>query len=97
MKPKFKLGKKIATPAAMAAFEKTTNLFAEFLNRHETGDWGDVCEEDAAQNEAAIANEGDIDKQYRIMSVYKLEDDTVIWIITEYDRSVTTILLPSDY
>jgi hypothetical protein len=97
MTPKFRLGTTVATPAAMDAFSKTTDLFTEFTTRHMCGDWGECCEEDTKTNNNAIANEGDIDKQQRVMSVYKLEDDTVIWVITEYDRSCTTILLPSDY
>lgn len=95
--PKFKLGQTVATPAALAAFGETTQMPIEFLRKHVCGDWGECCEEDKKTNDDAIANEGDIDKQYRVMSVYTLENNTKIWIITEYDRSVTTILLPSDY
>jgi hypothetical protein len=95
--PKFKLGRTVATPGALDALEKTTNLFSEFTTRHVCGDWGEVCKEDAALNDEAVANEGEMDKQHRVMSVYRLEDNTKIWIITEYNREVTTILLPSEY
>jgi len=69
--------------------------FAKFclrsLVRHAKGDWGDLCKEDAAENEDALKVGN------RLMSVYKLKDDQKIYIITEWDRSVTTILWPSDY
>jgi hypothetical protein len=60
------------------------------LARHMRGDWGDVCAEDKAANNAALRN-GD-----RILSVYH-SNETKFWIITEWDRSVTTILLPCEY
>ena len=56
-----------------------------------SGDWGDVCEEDRKENEFSLEN------HLRLFSVYHLGDGTKIWIITEADRSVTTILLPSEY
>lgn len=65
-------------------------LLAELLARHATGDWGDIAEGDKGINEQAIKDGS------RIMSVYKLED-TTLWIITEADRSTTTVLLPSEY
>jgi len=61
------------------------------LNRHASGDWGSVCEDDRAQNEWALENEA------RLMSVYKSDSGDSFWIITEADRSSTTILLPSEY
>ena len=63
----------------------------KFINRHVTGDWGDVCDEDAMENDLSAEN------GFRIFSVYCLEDGTKIWVITEADRSTTTILLPSEY
>lgn len=66
-------------------------LFLEVcLIRHVCADWGRVCLEDSLANEDALINDG------RLMSVYELDNQTV-WIITEYDRSVTTILDPMDY
>jgi len=96
-KHKFQLGKTVITPAALETLEKSKQNPAIFLKRHILGDWGETCEEDAALNNDAIANEGNIDKQQRVMSVYKTSKNETIWIITEYDRSVTTILLPSEY
>jgi len=63
---------------------------AELLRRHHSGDWGDCCEEDKVHNDRALEHGG------RLMSVYKFGDDA-IWIITEYDYSATTVLLPSEY
>lgn len=61
------------------------------LRRHLTGDWGDVCDEDRLANEVAL-QQGE-----RLFSVYKKEGQPTIWIITEWDRSVTTVLLPDEY
>ena len=87
--PKFELGRLVATRAVA----ETGLDVGPLLRRHIKGDWGDVCEEDAEQNEWALKNDE------RLMSVYKdvpgMPED--IWIITERDRSVTTVLYPSDY
>lgn len=61
------------------------------IKRHLNGDWGDVCQSDGALNEQALRS-GD-----RLFSVYHTQDDVKFWIITESDRSATTVLLPSDY
>ena len=61
------------------------------LKRHLCGDWGDCDPEDTAENELSL-KEG-----FRLFSVYHTEDRTKFWIITEQDRSSTTILLPEDY
>ncbi len=61
------------------------------LQRHLAGDWGDLCKEDRLTNESALALGG------RLLSVYKSAQDEPFWIITEADRSSTTILLPQDY
>ena len=61
------------------------------IQRHLHGDWGDVCESDGKLNDEAL-REGD-----RLFSVYHTQDDVKFWIITESDRSATTVLLPSDY
>jgi hypothetical protein len=61
------------------------------LTRHFSGDWGDLCEEDRETNESALL-EG-----YRLFSSYKQKGMPSIWIITEADRSVTTILFPDEY
>ena len=88
---KFDLGQVVATPGALAALKEAGDGALGFLHRHVSGDWGDVCEHDRQENEFAL------DKYLRLFSVYHLRDGTKIWIITEADRSVTTILLPSEY
>ncbi|MCU7247279.1 hypothetical protein [Pseudomonas koreensis] len=62
-----------------------------FFGRHIQGDWGDVCLEDRQMNEDALIHGN------RLMSVYEVSPELKIWIITEADRSVTTILLPEEY
>ena len=61
------------------------------LRRHVSGDWGDLCREDIEANRLALAVDA------RILSADTLSDETKVWVITEADRSATTILLPSDY
>lgn len=62
-----------------------------YFGRHMLGDWGDICDEDRQLNEEALTMD------YRLMSVYNVEPGLKLWIITEADRSVTTILLPEEY
>ncbi len=73
-----------------------SDLFSQFLahslSRHLTGDWGDVCHEDKQANETALAH-GNL----RLFSVYKHPIHPTIWIVTEADRSATTVLFPEDY
>jgi hypothetical protein len=97
MKAKFELGQVVATQGALAALEDANQSALPFVQRHQQGDWGDICKEDKKLNDEAIAFEGDIDKQNRVMSSYMTNKNVKIWIITEYDRSVSTVLLPSDY
>ena len=89
----FSLGQVVMTCGVRDTISEDIN-FSKFvitaLHRHANGDWGDMCEEDKAYNEYALDN-GD-----RLFSSYK-NGDTKIWIITEWDRSVTTILFPSEY
>ena len=89
--PLIPLGQIVATPGALAALGKVGQTPLEFLARHVRGDWGELGEEDRKENELSL-QEG-----YRLLSSYLATDDTVFWIITEADRSVTTILLPLDY
>ena len=65
--------------------------FMDALERHFVGDWGDLTEQDWRENEYAV------DRDLRLFSAYQTEDGTRFWIITEADRSVTTLLLPSEY
>ncbi len=62
------------------------------LHRHLSGDWGDLCDDDWRQNDAALKSGED-----RLFSSYQVMPDLKLWIITEWDRSVTTLLLPSEY
>ena len=91
MNARFSLGRVYATPGAVEAFNQNGQDGIEFLHRHQCGDWGCLSDEDKRENEFSV------DKQLRIFSAYKLKNDTKIWIITEADRSATTILLPTEY
>lgn len=87
----FQMGQLVATPGAIRAFEAAGQIPIPFLQRHLAGDWGDCDDEDTRANDDALARGG------RLFSVYHLNDGTKIWIITEADRSATTILLPEEY
>jgi|SRR5579883_2854269 hypothetical protein len=89
--PLFPPGRLVATPGALALLEQTNKSPLEFLSRHLRGDWGDLCQEDKAENELSLKY------GFRLMSRYPITDTATIWIITEADRSVTTLLLPSEY
>jgi hypothetical protein len=86
---KFALGKIVITSAAD---EKVPPLdVSKAVMRHSLGDWGDVSAEDRDRNESALWEAG------RLHSVHHARNGLVFWIITEADRSVTTVLLPDDY
>jgi hypothetical protein len=91
MNARFNLGQVLATPGALEALTDNGQDAMEFLYRHQRGEWGCLSDDDKRENEFSV------DKQLRIFSAYKLNDDTKIWVITEADRSSTTILLPSEY
>jgi hypothetical protein len=88
---RFPLGQTVATPGALEALRSAGETPLPYLVRHASGDWGDVDEEDKAENELAVKD------GLRILSAYRLADGTKIWVITEADRSATTILLPEEY
>jgi hypothetical protein len=88
---RFPLGRVVATPGALRALEKGNQNPFEFLARHQAGDWGDLCEEDKRENEFSVEN------GFRILSAYRTRNNTRIWVITEADRSATTLLLPEEY
>ncbi len=88
---KFPLGQVVATPGALEALQTTNQDPLLFLRRHAQGDWGDVDEDDRQENEFSLTHE------LRLLSAYTLTDGTRIWIISEADRSATTILLPDEY
>lgn len=87
--PKFLLGRVVATPKALVAVSSSEILAG--LARHAQGDWGDLDGEDQKTNELALKSGG------RLLSSYRSSRNIVFWIITEWDRSVTTVLLPEDY
>ena len=89
MKAKFELGSTYITANARNVLNPTDVMIA--LQRHVRGDWGDVSREDAAENELSLT------AGFRILSVYHDSNQVKFWIITEADRSVTTVLLPDDY
>ena len=102
---KFPLGQIVATPGALELLQETGFSAAALISRHVHGSWGDLCEEDRTDNEFAVT------RRLRILSCYRLVDAErlaatprekrsslpTLLVITEADRSVTTLLLPSDY
>ena len=86
---KFALGRIVATPAALAAIG-TAEIFTA-LKRHAGGDWGIVPEEDKRENELSLVENS------RLISAYLDRNGNSFWIITEADRSSTTVLLPEEY
>ena len=87
----FTLGKLFATPGAILAAKEANDNLILYLYRHAAGDWGDLSNEDMLANAAALKD------GTRLLSAYQLNDGKKIWIITEADRSATTILLPNEY
>ena len=86
---KFRLGRIVSTANALESLTESDILTG--IQRHQAGDWGDVKGDDYAANERALVQGS------RIISAYNAADNTRFWIITEADRSITTILLPEDY
>ena len=88
--PRFALGQVVATPAVLEHLERHGVNASEYLNRHVRGDWGEVPQDDAAENEFAVT------RRLRLLSSYTIAGERV-WIITEADRSSTCLLYPSEY
>lgn len=98
--PRFKLGQTVYTPGAKEALERYRINPFDLLKRHVTGDWGDVCPEDAQANEDALQEGSRLLSSYVLqpsLSESKALASAKVWVITEADRSVTTILLPEEY
>ena len=92
MRPgRFELGALAQTPGAERALRGAFHTSAEFLLRHKHADWGDLCPEDQRVNEDALRWGS------RLLSSYRTRLDDKLWVITEWDRSATTILLPEEY
>lgn len=87
----FSLGICVATPGALEALRESEQSALEFLARHVRGDWGDVSEDDARENDLST------EQGSRILSAYSTWLGKRLWIITEADRSVTTLLTPEEY
>ena len=90
MRAPLPLGQVVATPGALKLLKEGKQHPFDYLARHATGDWGELCAFDRSQNEMAL-REG-----YRVLSSYEVPAGR-LWIITEADRSITTILLPEEY
>ncbi len=90
-RPLFDLGQLVATTGALVALEKTGQNAMDFLSRHVAGDWGEIPDEDRQENQYSL--EGG----FRLLSSYRTAAGDTVWVITEADRSHTTLLLPDEY
>ncbi|MCL1861895.1 MAG: hypothetical protein FWG52_10280 [Proteobacteria bacterium] len=93
--PLFNLGKLAMTPGVVEIFNQGGIKPPQYLARHQCGDWGELDPADWNLNNRSVQK--DPQKRSRLFSAYTLPCGTRIWVITEWDRSVTTILLPSEY
>jgi len=87
----FPLGQIVATPGALAALGRAQQPPTCFLARHASGDWGELEPTDVTENEYSITH------GFRLLSSYQTNAGEKLWIITEADRSATTLLLPEEY
>ena len=90
-RPKFPIGRLVATPGALAAMAEAGQNAMHFISRHIVGDWGDCDDEDRQATEDAL-RDGE-----RLLSVYRTTKNVKLWVITEADRSSTCVLLPEEY
>jgi len=88
---RFAFGHLLTTRGALAALSRNACGAWTYLSRHVTGDWGELDRADAAENALSLRD------GLRLLSAYALPDGTRLWIITEADRSCTTLLLPGEY
>lgn len=88
---RFALGQTYITPGAEEALMIAGQTGIEFLRRHISNDWGELSDDDVRENELSL-KEG-----FRLLSAYRTAKGQKLWIITEADRSATTILLPDEY
>lgn len=89
--PRFPLGQCVTTPGAIDATTESGEDLRSFVRRHHCGDWGEVCDEDAQANEDALTDGS------RLLSVYFTKNKVKLYVITEANRSVTTVLLADEY
>ena len=88
---RFPLGQIVATPGALSALTEAGDSPTSFLRRHVVGDWGELDEDDRRENERSVS------AGCRLLSAYTTSIGIRLWIITEADRSATTLLLPEEY
>jgi len=94
----FSLGHVVATPAALALMQEHGASVPQLLHRHLTGDWQEMCRDDQEANWAAVLEgEARVFSSFDIASKGRTGKPIKIWVITEWDRSVTTVLRPEDY
>ncbi len=86
-----RLGQVVATPGALMALEKAGDSPQQFLERHVCGDWGELDEEDRQENALSLEH------SFRLLSAYQTTAGEKLWVITEANRTLTTILLPNEY
>ena len=87
----FELGQLVVTPGAVEALKQDKRHPVQLISRHVVGDWGTLPEEDVAENEFSLQN------GFRLFSSYSFESGNKYYVITEWDRSVTTVLTPREY
>ena len=85
----FRLGRIVSTPNALSRLSQEDILAG--IQRHQAGDWGELPQDDMRENQLAL------EKGLRLFSAYHAKDGTKFWLITEADRSATTVLMPEDY
>ena len=95
-KPRFDLGRLLATPGALRAMEEAGQTPLDFITRHARGDWGELCEEDKRLNDEALVDGS------RLLSSYRLSNGEKLWVISEAcddqgRRACSTILRPDEY
>ena len=88
---RFALGQTVITPGAEEAVQLAGQTAIEFLRHHMSGDWGELSDDDIKENELSL------EQGFRLLSRYETTNGERLWIITEADRSATTILLPIEY
>lgn len=88
---KFSAGQLESTPRALAKLEASGDSLFTYLQRHLAGDWGDIDDHDRRENEFSL------EQGFRLLSAYCISNGVKIWIITEADRTSTTVLLPDEY
>ncbi len=89
--PLFPLGRIVATPGALSALQQAGQSPDEFLTKHACGEWGELSEDDRQENDYAVF------RALRLLSAYRLRTGERLWIITEANRSASTLLLPHEY